>query len=218
MDAVQRLALEWVLLNGTLPDFNTRVQSSLSSWPRTERDLVVYRAQGHSIPGIPRVGDAREIVSGLRPVVATSISPNSVLRYAGADCCVFEITIPAGTPYIDTTAVLSDVSDTLLTDVRDAAAAAGLKFPPATISPKSLRAIIAKRLAAEQEIMLPGNGKFSSPTPISPIGEKDAFALTYTPTSGGRRGRTFRRKAVRRNKYGSRLARKSQRHVRNRHA
>jgi GNAT superfamily N-acetyltransferase len=35
---------------------------------------------------------------------------------------------------------------------------------------------------------------------------------------GGRRGRTFRRKPVRRNKYGSRLARKSQRRIRNRHA
>ena len=215
MDAVQRLALEWVLLNGSLPDFDTRVQSSLRSWPKTESDLVVYRAQGHSIPGIPRVGDARELVSGVRPVVATSLSPTSVARYAGSDCCVFEITLPTGTPYIDTTAVLSDVSDALLMDVRDAAAAAGLKFPPATISPKSLRAIIAKRLAAEREIMLPGNSKFSTPTPISPIGEKEAFALT---ASGGRRGRTFRRKAKRSNKNGSRLARKSQRHVRNRHA
>ena len=214
MDAVQKLALEWVLLNGTLPGFDARVQSTLSLWPKTDSDLVVYRAQGHVIPGIPRVGDAQTLVSGLRPVMATSVSPSSVVRYAGSDCCMFQITLPAGTPYIDTNAVLSDVSDALLLEVRDAAASAGMKFPPATISPNSLRKIILKRLVAEQEIMVPGDGVLTDPVPTSPIEGKKAFTLTYGPKKG--RGRTFRSKALRRNKNGRRLARQSQRRVRNR--
>lgn len=219
MDAVQKLALEWVLLNGSLPGFGTRVQASLSSWPKTDSDLVVYRAQGHSIPGIPRLEDARKLVSGVRPVLATSTSSKSVVRYAGSDCCIFKITLPAGTPYIDTTAVLGDVSDALLIEVRNAAAAAGLKFPPANISAGSLRAIIVKRLLAEREIMVPGNGKFSAPTPAELTEGKNTFALTYTPASGGRRVRTFRSKPKRSNKNGGRPTRKSQHRLRrNRHA
>lgn len=218
MDAVQKLALEWVLLNGSLPGFDTRVQSSLSSWPKTDRELVVYRAQGHSIPSIPRVGDAETLVPDRRPVLATSLSPDSVVRYAGSECCIFQITLPVGTRYIDTAALLSNVSDALLLEVRDAAVAAGFKFPPAKIGPTSLRNILAKRLSVEREIMVPGNGTFSEPTPIEPIKGKKTVALAYIPTSGGGRGRTFRNKPKRMNKNGSRPTRKSQRGRRNRHA
>ena len=61
---------------------------------------------------------------------------------------------------------------------------------------------------------LPTSKPFYEKLGFTSIAGTDDFELKL----GGARGRTFRRKTVRRNKYGSRLARKSQHRIRNRHA
>ncbi len=244
-DNLKQVIAEWVLTNGKLPGFLERMKPTLPLWSVVgEGGMTVYRAQGGFIEGDVGGPPPNTIQTGIRPVIATSKSPNAISRYAGADCCIYEIKLQPGTRYIDVnpTVTFSNsggetalaIKNIVLSNIQKMCPAVG-SFPTNKTFPRTMREMILARcmgrtkfqgtkraeyIPAEQEIMVDGTvGGFSSQTPIDPIGGKQAFRVTYGPPKGGRRGRTFRRKPKRSNKNGSRFTRKSKHDVRrNRHA
>lgn len=183
--------------------------------------MKVYRAQGHEIPGIPHTEDPSALVSGMRPVLATSKTPSSVLRYAGEKCCLFEIELGVGIRYIDVNSVA--ITDETLAVIREMSSAVGV-WPPANLPRAVLRKIFEERTLGkitkagkvtppENEIMVDGTqGVFSPPAEFASMDGKTVYRVTYTLPAG--RGRTFRRKPKRSNKNGRRFTRKSKHHVR----
>jgi hypothetical protein len=90
---------------------------------------------------------------------------------------------------------------------------------PGCIAPNAVIAFAASADQAARRAAEPLIAPYADRLFLAGVTTDDHVAFFQTPSVGGRRrGRTFRRKAVRRNKYGSRLARKSQRRLRNRHA
>lgn len=232
---LQHIVVEWVLTNGKLPGFKERVKESLKDWKTIEVPMVVYRSQGGDITKKPDEAPNPDVlVDGIRPVIATSRVAPSTLRYAGKDCCIFAITLQAGTRYIDIDEVLSgDIDESVMENVREFCPAKGA-WPTHDADIKTMITRTKQRcegrtlykgtnyeevILPEHEIMVYGlGGNFSSTTPTGKkILGKALFTVSYGPTAThSGRGRTFRRKAWRRNKKnGYRLTRKSQ-NLRNR--
>lgn len=231
MDLLKQVVAEWVLTNGASPKFQERVIESKDRWNIVEKDpMTVYRGQGHTIKGIKVTGDPTELVASKRPVLATSKSPESIARYAGGDCCIFEITLMPGTRYINVNDIVSglpledEAALELMKTVRDrynSEKEKGRSALPSNSRNTLLkvlhdRAFGADGVPAENEIMVYGlEGTLSEPEPIPDIAGKRAFRVVYTPPPPAGRGRTFRRKPKRMNKNGRRSARQS-RHNRHR--
>jgi hypothetical protein len=224
-----RVVAEWVLTNGKLPGFDTRLQHTFPMWSVVGQEgKIVYRAQGGTVTPQVAALPASLLQMGIRPVFATSKTPDAIVRYAGTECCMFEIMLQPGTRYIDVNEVLlssgGEIEPTLLKDIRSECPETGA-FPTTRTPIPVMRDVIMSRcigrtkykgtpreevIPPEQEIMVDGvHGNVSVPSPIEPILGKQAFRVVYTPQVG--RGRTFRRKAKRMNKNGHRPTRKSKR-------
>jgi len=244
-DELKRVIAEWVLTNGTLEGFEGRVRATLPEWSVVGKDetLVVYRAQGGDIT-TKRTADPSNLIPGVRPVLATSKDELAILRYAGAECCIFKITLGPGIHYIDVNKTVTfnneegktvlGVKNTVLKDICSEIPRGAPTWPTSATPAPAVRQAMLDRcmgrvkydtkgtpkeyVPSEQEIMVYGlEGTFSAPTEIDAIGGKRAFEVTYSLPAGGVRGRTFRRKAKRLNKNGRRSARQSRRY-RNSHA
>ena len=271
-DDVKRVIAEWVLTNGQLPGFKEKVERTKDRWDIVGPEgMVVWRGQGGKIANVS--GEGPETLKiGVRPVLATSRTPDSVLPYTGADCCLFKITLKPGTRYLSvkdvatfedrkTGELVLSVKWNILSEI-----AAQCKNPenwtgrwptPATpagmlkdeILARCTGRTVTKKGASvtyppEDELMVYFlEGSVTDPVELGTGAEgKKVYSVTYSPSptpnptptpelgpvpeskegvpAGGRRrrGRTFRRKTLRRNKHGSRLARQSKHSVRNRHA
>lgn len=100
---LKRVIAEWVLTNGRLPDFENKVRASRETWDKVGKGgTIVYRGQGGKIPNESGKLPA-ELAVGIRPVLATSTSPGSVLPYVGPDCCIFRIKLEEGTRIVNVT-------------------------------------------------------------------------------------------------------------------
>ena len=218
---LKRVVVEWVLTNGKLPGFEQRVRDSYPEWSVVDAPITVYRAQGGNITykpnGIPGPGF---LVNGVRPVIATSKTAPSTLRYAGERCCIFVIKLEEGTRYLDVNQILEDgIDESLMNEIREICPIEGA-WPTRDVSPTKMIDAVKKRcegrtiyqgtdreeyILPEHEVMVYGlEGKFS---PSIPTGRKilgrSLFKTNYGPTVQGR-GRTFRTKALRRNKKNGR--------------
>lgn len=240
-DGVKRVIAEWVLTNGSLAGFADRVRETLPRWQTVGAEgMTVYRTQGGFIAAPAGAPPPSSLVLGVRPVLATSRDPRAIVRYADQDkqCCIFKINLAPGTRILDVNNAVTfldaegmpalAIKNTVLDAVRSECPAAGA-FPGKTTPLPVLRKAILDRcmgrmkittheyIPAEREIMVDGmHGELTEPVPIEPIAGLTAFEVTYKPRPiGGRRGRTFRRKPLRKNKNGRRLARQSQRRLRN---
>lgn len=90
---------------------------------------------------------------------------------------------------------------------------------PGCIAPNAVIALAPSADQAARRVSEPLLAPYADRLFLAGITADGHIAFFQTPKVGGRRrGRTFRSKAVRRNKYGSRPTRKSQRGRRNRHA
>lgn len=237
MDELKGIVAEWVLTNGKLPGFDERLKKTLPLWSVVEKDMIVYRGQGGVLmPNISPVHHS-ELISDVRSVIATSTSPDSVIRYAGQDCCIFAITLKPGTRYIDVNNLISfivpeglgkrviGVKNTVLQEILDRCPV-GAKFPSPGTSPQLARKVIMDRcfgryeatadgiqlvVPPSLEIMVDGTqGNFQNKKPICPmIHETITYTVDYVPKPAGR-GRTLRRTSRRRNNNGRRPARKSE--------
>jgi hypothetical protein len=179
--------------------------------------MTLYRGQGHSIPGIPNRADPTTLLSGVRPILATTKSRDIALRYMGKECCLFEIQVQPGIRYVDAkefftfldketgesvTNVSNEIIDSLLRLTESMNDGYWLKKAVREGNGRNaVRNLFLKRLREEDEILLDGTqGGFT----ITP----HIFKANYSPKG---RGRTFRSKALRRNKKdGRRLTHKSQ--------
>jgi hypothetical protein len=219
MNPLFPIVAEWVRTNGTAPGFKERLIDSKPLWSKVdETGKIVYRGQGHSKPGIVSVGDPKTLVAERRPVLATSDTLASVLDYAGEECCIFEIHLAPGTPYINVNEVVSSVPAP-----PESGEEAGNKTLDAlaeickTISPvvrKQTRRGLwntIKSRETENEIMVYGiGGQFDKMVASGSTEDgKETFTVNYSVPTGGGRGRTFRRKAKRLNKNGHRPPRQS---------
>lgn len=230
---LKQVVLEWIVTNGSLPGFQDRVNASIPAWGVVgPKEMTVYRGQGHSKPGIPIRSDPTTLLDGIRPIVATTKSMDVAKLYMGEDCCLFEIQVSPGIRYVDVkelftfysydnvkrekqqvTNVSNDTIDQLLTNVATMPDSYWLK--KATLEGKgrtAVRTLFLKRVHQEDEILLDGSQGGFTVTP-------HMFKATYRSKGHGRtlgrmrkgRGRTFRTKALRRNKKnGRRLTHKSQ--------
>ena len=231
LDLKKQVVVEWVLTNGKLPGFEDRVRASYPLWSVVEDRKVVYRAQGGDVTYKPAGSPGPGFMSnGIRPVIATSKTALSTLRYAGSTCCIFAITLMAGTRYLDVSDVLrSGVDETILDKVRELCPLEGT-WPTSSTSPAKMLEAVRKRCDGRtvykgsdyEEIILPEHeimvyaldGGISATLPTGKrIEGRQLFKVNIGRVGG--RGRTFRTKALRRSKNGYRPPRKSQ-NVRNR--
>lgn len=226
---LKRVVVEWVLTNGKLPGFEERVKQSYSEWKVVEKPMVVYRAQGGDITHKPRgTPGPGFLVSGIRPVIATSKVAPSTLRYADERCCIFAITLQPGTRYVDVNDILrGGIDESLMNEIRAICPIEGT-WPTCNEDVGKMIDAVQKRIDGrtiykgtdreeyilpEHEVMVYGlEGQFS---PSIPTGKKILGRMllktTYGPSVQNGRGRTFRSKALRRNKKnGYRPTRKSQ--------
>jgi hypothetical protein len=231
-DPVKEVIAEWVLTNGSLPGFQQKVFDTHTSWDRIGPEgLTVYRGQGGKIENVS--GELPSSLKiGVRPVLATSVSPASVVPYAGADCCIFRIKLLEGTRILGVKKTVTNAEDAealyikkdILTKVAKRCKPESWtgRWPNPSTPYGLLKEAVLNRCAAEDEIMVYFmEGTVSDPVQASDTIEgKLVYDVTYTPsTKGGRRcGRTFRTKTLRRNKHGSRFTRQSKHRLRNRHA
>ncbi len=233
-DAVTRLAVEWVLTNGGLTGFKERVDASLSKWETVGPEgMTVYRAHGHTKPGIVCLNsDPKQLCSGVRPVLATSKDLKVVKEFSGLTCCIFSIHLREGVRYLDITKATEGVfdNDSVFTELRTLSCESDPPKWPCSknkrFPPRVLWSIFSDRVRGkpgklpEQEVLVYENGAFGKKTDGEPTPEGvETFNVDYAPKVGGRsRGRTFRSTSKRRNKNGRRLTRQSKHHVRNRDA
>jgi hypothetical protein len=214
---LKRVILEWVVTNGSLPGFEERMSSTKPLWKFVgPGGLMVYRGQGHSIPGIPSRADPATLVTGVRPILATSKSRDVATRYMGKDCCLFEIQLQPGIRYIDAKVLftftdrvtgksITNVSNETIDSLLGLAAPMNdeywLKKAIASGNGRNVvRAMFLKRLSEEDEILVDSTQGGFTVTPRT-------FKATYALRG---RGRTFRTNTLRRSKNGYRPPRKSQ--------
>jgi hypothetical protein len=230
---LKALTLEWVLTNGSLPGFAERVEFTKPIWFKVAAPFTVYRGQGGEVKGIPKVGeeDPSVLKEGVRPVIATSKSKDSILRFMGKDCCLFEIEVQPGIRYIDVERVFTsrngegksylfvpgDVIEMVRQRVKGMDPTYWLKpnLPHAVLRNLFLRRLrgYTKKdgtvVPPEMEIILDGTqGVFEDRTEIEP---GKVFKTSYKLSSavGKGRVRTFRRTSKRRSKNGRGPTRKS---------
>ena len=196
VDPIKSLVFEWLITNGSFPGFSDRLDATKPQWKTVAEDMIVYRGQGHSKKGIPSLGPPNVLKGDMRSVISTSLHRESISEYAGAECCIFQITLKPGVKYLDVESVFTaeDNYEELAEDVRKKT------FPDSWIKPKTaLRVLVAfflKNLKKEHEIMVAGGGSFSDP--VSQGGVPEVFTTSYSPKIAGRR--RLRRK-TRRSKY-----------------
>jgi hypothetical protein len=216
--ALKQVVLEWVVTNGSLPGFEERVQSSKPLWKVVGSEgMKVYRGQGHSIPGIPNHGDPATLLNGVRPILATTKTPEIAKRYMGKECCFFEIQLQPGIRYVDAKDVftfqdkatgesVTNVSNEIIDNLLRLTDSMGdgywvKKAHREGNGRNAVRNMFLKRINEEEEILIDSTQGGLTITPHT-------FKVKYTPRG---RGRTFRTKALRRNKKnGRRLTHKSQ--------
>lgn len=178
--------------------------------------MTVYRGQGHSISGIPNRADPTTLLNGVRPILATSKTPEIAKRYMGKDCCFFEIQLQPGIRYVDAkevftfqdkttgeyvTNVSNEIIDNLLQLTESMNDGYWVKKAYREGNGRNaVRNMFLKRIHEEEEILVDSTQGGFTVTPHT-------FKARYTPKG---RGRTFRTKALRRNKNGHRPTRKSQ--------
>jgi hypothetical protein len=238
-DQLKRVIAEWVLTNGNLPGFDDRVKQSLPLWKTVKKEMVVYRAQGGAVTLRPDgAPDPSVLEAGYRSVLATSKQPYSIVRYAGESCCLFKITLKPGVRYLDVaeevTFLTSDnapalaIKNAVLKDIQSECPLRGA-WPTSATPLSVMREVFLHRclgrekkttteyIPAEQEIMVYG---FDSTVTLTADAVEDpdlkrfgkqVIAVTYAPARPHGRGRTFRRKAMRRNKNGRGPPRQSRR-------
>ena len=223
---LKQVVVEWVVTNGSLPGFQERVNASKPSWKVVGAEgMIVYRGQGHSKPGIPPKGNPELLLPEVRPIIATTRTVDVAKRYMGEDCCLFEIKVSPGIRYIDAKELFTfpdKETGEMVTNVSNETIEKILELAQQVENPKywiklaiaegngvgAVRKMFLKRLTAEDEVLLDSSqGGFT----VKP----HMFRAQYTPKGGRKsrvsRGRTFRSKALRRNKKnGYRPTRKSQ--------
>jgi hypothetical protein len=101
-----QVVVEWVLTNGKLPGFDGRLASSLTAWETLDTRMTVYRAQGGGVTRKIVGTEPTGLQVGVRPILATSKDPASIVRYAEKECCLFEIILQPGTRYLDVSKIV----------------------------------------------------------------------------------------------------------------
>jgi hypothetical protein len=215
---LKQVLVEWIVTNGSLPGFQDRVNASKPYWKLVPPEgMTVYRGQGHSKPGIPNHGDPTTLVDGTRPILATTKSMETAKQYMGTECCLFEIQVTPGIRYVDAkelftfpdretgqtiTNVSNETIDNVLNLVGPMNDSYWLKKAVAEGNGRNaVRSVFLKRIHEEDEILFDGSQGGFVVTP-------HMFKAKYIRKG---RGRTFRTKALRRNKKnGYRPSRKSQ--------
>jgi len=102
---MEALIVEWVLTCGSLPGFNERLEATKAMWSVSAEPFTVSRGQGHSKKGIPSLSAPQTLHSTIRPLISTSRSRDSSIKYAGSECCLFKINVQPGVRFIDIEAV-----------------------------------------------------------------------------------------------------------------
>ena len=156
MDPMNALIVEWVLSCGSLPGFNERLEATKASWSISAEPFTVSRGQGHSKKGIPSLSSPQTLQSTIRPLISTSRSRDSSIKYTGPDCCLFKINVQPGVRFIDIEAVFHKE------DFNPEPYIAQLKAllpPPPEAQPKTVKSMIKAELIAELDSLgLPTDG------------------------------------------------------------
>lgn len=231
-----QVVVEWVLTNGKLPGFEERLEQSLPTWEKLTAPMTVYRAQGGSVTEAASNTAPSALLPNIRPVLATSKTVASAARYAGKTCCLFEITLPAGTRILDVSKIVNEsgpVSSDAIQAFRKLCTPDMVKWPNPRTGSKYIEAALKARcngreihtthgelvetVPPEDEIMVYAKDVALSQT-AEPLATPLSEGITSYSVTGGRRrsrGRTFRRTSRRRNKHGRRSTRQSKYHGRN---
>lgn len=196
IDPLKSLVFEWIITNGSFPGFSDRLNATKSQWKTVTEDITVWRGQGHAKKNIPILGAPNVLKSDMRPVISTSKQRESVIEYAGDECCVFQITLKPGVKYIDTEAVViaDDEYEEIADELRTRAPADS--WVKEKTPRRVMKAFFLKNLNKEHEIMVLGGGSFSDL--VSQGGKPEVFTTSYSIKTAGRRRS---RRKTRRSKY-----------------
>jgi hypothetical protein len=227
-DSVKQVISEWVLTNGKLPGFEERAKASLPRWKVVgPGGMFVFRGQGGFIKGPAGSPPPSILASGVRPILATSLNPSSIVRYADKDCCMFKIKLLPGTRYLNVSGTISfttadhtpalAVKNDVLEVIRSECPGPEMgRFPSDNTPLWRMRKAILERCVGRYKIVEPGKveyippeeevmvyavgGSFSVPVKIEEgIEGKLAYTVNYNPAPPeGGRNRTVKRKRSRR--------------------
>lgn len=182
-DKLKAIVFEYVLSNGDLPGFQERLESTLKYWSVATEPFDVFRGQGHSKPGIQRIGNSpSQLRSDLRKTISTSRDIGNIMQFTNTKnnketvCCVFKIQVMPGIRFLDLFEAGSGfIPDEIVEDfikrlkeeneIRKIAKKNGkggkepLRLPPSKIP---LLKIFKERLEKEKEVLLySAGGHFS---------------------------------------------------------
>jgi hypothetical protein len=179
MADVKQLVIEYILTNGTLPEFQERLELSKPFWKTATEPFIVYRGQGHEKAAFekPQNTNKTNIKNAARPVISTSKNINSVLEFTDKQgCCIFEITVDPGIQFLDFTEI-TDITE------NDIAVFMAVKkqldpedkiWPFAHLPLRVLLSILNTRKVKEEEVLLNGlQGTFKT------IGEASHQPFTF---------------------------------------
>lgn len=206
--------IEYILTNGTLPGFEERLEESMKTWPTLKEDRIVYRGQGHSKKGIKKITNAppSELLAGVRPVLSTSVMKDHIAKHftnttKSPGCCLFEIILKKGIRYFDFNSIpfksikYDDIDN--FKKFKITIDEEGKIWPHNKMPLAVLYNYLVKKKTEEQEVLVDARqGNF---VPVdSRIEDIDGIPMTvykviYEPFgTGGKRGKTRRRKTIRR--------------------
>ena len=188
-------------------------------WTTSPAEFVVYRGQSGSPaskPGIKRVGTVPHQISTEfgKPISTSRVLSKIVLGYAVPEGRVFKIHVMPGIRYVSIKDTVGEklADPALFQFLSDELQAGDNKYK--TWSLNRLQGVFNDIVNKEDEVLLDlSNAEFrnADDKPETWVGPLDTPYETYLvpKTAGGRRGRTFRRKAKRMNKNGHRPPRQS---------
>jgi hypothetical protein len=211
MENDKKLAIEYILSNGTFPGWTDRLESWRKTWKSIEKDTVVYRGQGHEKESIIKLHNKpEELLPGIKNVISTSLNKNHVgkqftnykMKKLEA-CCLFEITLKPGIHFFDFNTI-SGISDQDIEDFlqlkktldpkniipwpkidQDETGKIIKVTPPKTV----IYNYLLKKKTEEQEILIDGReGKFTmTGSYIDTLDRKPIkiYKVTYAPKSKG---------------------------------
>ena len=178
-DKLKAIVFEYVLSNGDLPGFQERLESTMPYWSVATEPFEVFRGQGHSKPGIQRIGNSpSQLRSDLRKTISTSRDIGNIMHFTNTKnsketvCCVFKIQVMPGIKYLDLFNVGSGfIPDEiilpfieLLKQEKQQRTQEGKKPLRLPLSKMPLLKIFRDRLEKEKEVLLYSVGaQFSNP-------------------------------------------------------
>jgi hypothetical protein len=169
MEIVKQLMIEYILTNGTLPDFKKRVENSIPYWDSSDEEFTVFRGQGHTKKGIPKPVNSspNELRNFVRPVISTSSDKNYVLNkftdYSEKKegiCCLFKIKVSPGIRFLDFSKLpneyITKYSIKEFMDMKKVLDPDNQLWPSNKLPYERLLSIVKTRKENEKEILLDG--------------------------------------------------------------